>query len=48
MLTFNKAAEQWLGYSAAEVVGKTTPVIIHDKEEVVRRSQELSAQMGSI
>lgn len=46
ILTFNTAAEQWLGYTAAEIVGKTTPIIIHDWDEVVQRSQELSQEMG--
>ena len=46
IITFNKAAERWLGYSAEEVIGKVTPAIIHDPEEVVRRSQELSAELG--
>ncbi|WP_242025234.1 GAF domain-containing protein, partial [Leptolyngbya sp. FACHB-36] len=42
ILTFNAAAERWLGYSAADVVGKTTPVFIHDPDEIVQRSRELS------
>ncbi|MEG4205403.1 PAS domain S-box protein [Microcoleus sp. Pol7_A1] len=46
ILTFNKAAERWLGYSAEEVLGKATPAILHDKEEVVHRAQDLSVQMG--
>jgi PAS domain S-box-containing protein len=46
ILTFNPAAEKWLGYTAAEIVGKTTPIIIHDWDEVVQRSQELSQKMG--
>lgn len=46
ILTFNKAAERWLGYSAEEVVGKVTPAIVHDREEVVHRAQELSVEMG--
>ncbi|ELR96969.1 PAS domain S-box protein [Gloeocapsa sp. PCC 73106] len=46
ILTFNAAAEKWLGYSAEEVVCKTTPVIIHDAEEVRQRAQTLSKQLG--
>lgn len=44
--TFNAAAERLLGYSAAEVVGKTTPAIIHEPEEVVKRAAELSQELG--
>lgn len=44
--TFNAAAERWLGYTASEVIGKTTPAIIHDLDETVQRSQELSVEMG--
>ena len=44
--TFNKTAERWLGYSAAEVVGKTTPILIHDRQEVEQRSRELSQELG--
>jgi PAS domain S-box-containing protein len=44
--TFNDAAERLLGYTAAEVVGKVTPAIWHDKEEVVQRSQQLSQELG--
>ncbi|MBW4497967.1 MAG: PAS domain S-box protein [Oscillatoria princeps RMCB-10] len=44
--TFNAAAERLLGYSAEEVIGKTTPAIIHDLGEVVRRAAELSAELG--
>lgn len=44
--TFNQAAERSLGYTAAEVVGKTTPIIIHEPEEVMMRSQELSQELG--
>ncbi|MEG4576856.1 PAS domain S-box protein [Microcoleus sp. N3A4] len=46
ILTFNKAAERWLGYSTEEVVGKATPALLHDNEEVVHRAQDLSVQMG--
>ncbi|HEY9630477.1 MAG TPA: PAS domain S-box protein [Coleofasciculaceae cyanobacterium] len=44
--TFNAAAEQWLGYSAEDVVGKVTPAIIHDQDEVVQRATELSQELG--
>nr|WP_026735318.1 PAS domain S-box protein [Fischerella sp. PCC 9605] len=46
ILTFNAAAERCLGYSAQEVVGKTTPVLIHDSDEVVKAAQELSQELG--
>ncbi len=44
--TFNKAAERWLGYTEAEVVGTTTPAIIHDRDEVADRAQVLSQELG--
>jgi PAS domain S-box-containing protein len=44
--TFNTAAQRWLGYSAEEVVGKATPAILHDPEEVVRHARELSKLLG--
>ncbi|WP_416668050.1 PAS domain S-box protein [Egbenema bharatensis] len=44
--TFNSTAEAWLGYTAAEVIGQTTPVLIHDWQEIVQRSQELSQELA--
>ncbi len=44
--TFNKAAEHLTGYKAQEVIGKTTPIIFHDVEEVERRSRLLSKELG--
>ena len=44
--TFNAAAERCLGYAAAEVVGKTTPLRFHDSHEVFRRAKELSQELG--
>lgn len=44
--TFNNAAERMLGYSSGEMVGKLTPEVIHDKEEVALRAQELSLELG--
>lgn len=46
--TFNHAAERLLGYDAVEVVCKETPAIIHDIEEVVQRSQDLSQELGIV
>jgi PAS domain S-box-containing protein len=46
ILTFNKAAERWLGYTEAEIVGKVTPALIHDRDEVAARSQTLSQELG--
>ncbi|MCW6049065.1 PAS domain S-box protein [Lyngbya sp. CCAP 1446/10] len=44
--TFNRAAQQLLGYSPEEVVGKVTPAIIHDPLEVDKRAEVLSQQLG--
>ncbi|WP_313943327.1 PAS domain S-box protein [Calothrix anomala] len=46
ILTFNATAERWLGYAAHEVIGKTTPAIIHDQDEIVKVAQELSQELG--
>ncbi|TDE17486.1 PAS domain S-box protein [Dyadobacter psychrotolerans] len=43
---FNKGAEKLLGYTADEVVGKSTPEFIHLKEELQKRSEELSTEYG--
>jgi PAS domain S-box-containing protein len=48
ILTFNTTAEQWLGYTAAEVIGQTTPVLIHDWQEIVQRAQELSEELEKL
>lgn len=44
--TFNLAAQQYLGYSPEEVVGKLTPEIIHDPLEVEQRAEVLSQELG--
>lgn len=44
--TFNSAAERRLGYSAGEVVGKQTPLIFHDTDEVQRHARKLSGILG--
>lgn len=43
---FNAAAERMLGYTAAEVIGKSTSAIFHDPAEIVARAAALSAEMG--
>ena len=46
--TFNKGAENMLGYSSEEVIGKYSPAIIHDKDEVVRRAALLTQELGTV
>lgn len=41
---FNKGAEKLLGYTAEEMVGKSTSAKIHLEEEILLRSQELSGK----
>ena len=43
---FNVGAERMLGYTAAEMVGKQTPALIHCPDEVRSRGIALSAEMG--
>lgn len=43
---FNKGAENLLQYSAQEMIGVKTPELIHLKEEVVKRSEELCELFG--
>jgi len=44
--TFNKKAEQMLGYSADELIGKETPKVIHDPDEVQAYAEILSNELG--
>ncbi len=44
--SFNAAAERLLGWKAEEVIGRKTPELIHDAEEVARRAEELSRELG--
>jgi len=46
ILTFNPAASKMLGYQPDELIGISTPAILHDSEEVTRRAVELSAELG--
>lgn len=43
---FNRGAEKMLGYFASEMVGLQTPALIHLKEEVVARNEELTRLLG--
>jgi diguanylate cyclase (GGDEF)-like protein/PAS domain S-box-containing protein len=46
ILSFNKAASKMLGYSQHEVVGKLTPEIIHEPDEIRSRANALSEELG--
>ncbi|MCA6571706.1 MAG: PAS domain S-box protein [Pseudanabaena sp. M38BS1SP1A06MG] len=43
---FNKTAENWLGYSASEIVGKFTPECFHDLKEIKQKAIALSEELG--
>jgi protein-histidine pros-kinase len=43
---FNEGAERMLGYKAPEVVGKLTPLALHDADEVEARAAELGIAPG--
>jgi PAS domain S-box-containing protein len=43
---FNSGAEEILGYSADELIGKHTPAIFHLEQEVVERGLQLSQEKG--
>lgn len=43
---FNRAAQRMLGYRPEEVLGKATPAILHDPEELIQRAVELTKASG--
>ncbi|MFV8337714.1 PAS domain S-box protein [Flavobacterium sp. LB3P21] len=45
---FNRGAEIMLGYTASEVVEKTSPAILHVLDEVIKRSEDLTVELGEI
>ncbi|MBE0391363.1 PAS domain S-box protein [Flavobacterium sp. PL002] len=42
--TFNKGAENLLGYKKEEIIGIATPLLIHVKDEIQTRTQELTVK----
>lgn len=46
ILSFNQAAEHMLWYRAEELVGKATPEVFHDAQEVGERAAALSHELG--
>jgi len=46
IMTYNSAATRWLGYEATELVGRVTPSVVHDHEELQRRAEELTRELG--
>lgn len=46
ILSFNQAAERMLWYQADEMIGKCTPGVFHDAEEVKERAISLSQELG--
>ena len=45
---FSRGAEVLLGYSATEVIGKSTPALFHSLQEVEERGIELTEELGRI
>lgn len=46
ILSFNQAAERMLWYREEELVGKATPEVFHDAQEVRERAAALSHELG--
>lgn len=44
--SFNLGAQKLLGYSPVDVIGMQTPAILHDPDEVAKRGEELTHQLG--
>lgn len=44
--TMNKAAEEMLGYKAEELIDQHSPAIIHDINEIIARSLQLSKELN--
>ena len=44
--SFNVAAERLLGFKAEDMIGKQTPILFHDPDEIVLRAKELSEELN--
>jgi len=44
--TFNASAQQMLGYNERELIGRATPEIFHDRDEIIQRAIKLSEELG--
>jgi PAS domain S-box-containing protein len=44
--SFNRGAEQMLGYRAEELIGSATPGLFHSENEVLARALELAAELS--
>lgn len=44
--SFNPAAENLLGYTAEEIIGKQTPEIWHDADEIAQHAKQLTKELG--
>ncbi|MET0535762.1 MAG: CHASE domain-containing protein, partial [Steroidobacter sp.] len=45
IITINRTAERALGYDAHEVIGRQTPALWHDPDEIVARAKALSEEL---
>ncbi|MCG6933593.1 MAG: PAS domain S-box protein [Gallionella sp.] len=45
IVSFNAAAQRMLGYLPGELIGKHSPAIFHDPDEVAKRAVELSSEL---
>ncbi|MBK8395009.1 MAG: response regulator [Leptospiraceae bacterium] len=48
IINFNKGAEIMLGYKAEELIGITSPAILHDLDEVILKAEILSKELNTI
>jgi PAS domain S-box-containing protein len=43
--SFNRKAEELLGYKAEDLIGKESPAVFHDLDEVVQRTEQFSKKL---